>query len=226
MGRTVDEAKHRLLRLGPEVLSDTELIALVTGISCEHSLAALMAGGIFALIREPPEVLLEVSRVSSRGVARLLAAAELGRRLQRQSPDRRPRLGTPEAIWEWAQHQLAPGRRESFHVLCLNPRNVLLRHVRVAVGSVDQCHVDPREALAPAVACRASALVLLHNHPSGDPEPSPQDLALTRQLREGARLLCIKLVDHLVISDTGYVSMHARGLIRDERPLSARLQPG
>jgi DNA repair protein RadC len=99
-----------------------------------------------------------------------------------------------------------------------------MRHARVAVGSVDQCHVDPREALAPAVACRASALVLLHNHPSGDPEPSVQDVALTRQLGEGARLLCIRLVDHLVLSSSGYVSMLARGLLGDDRPVAPRVQ--
>ena len=70
------------------------------------------------------------------------------------------------------------------------------------MGSVDQCHVDPREALAPAIACRATGIVLLHNHPSGDPEPSVQDVALTRQLKEGARLLCLRLLDHLVIGET------------------------
>lgn len=222
--RLADEAKHRLWRLGPEVLSDGELLALVTGLSNEQSVAALLANGLRALTQEPPEALLEASRGSSRAVCRLLAATELGRRLGRTSEELRPRLGTPQAIWEWSRHALLDGRQESFHVLCLNPRNVLLRHARVAVGSVDQCHVDPREALAPAVSCRASALVLLHNHPSGDPEPSVQDVALTRQLREGARLLCIRLVDHLVLSSGGYVSMLARGLLGDDGPLVARVQ--
>ena len=101
-------------------------------------------------------------------------------------------------------------------MLCLSSRNVLLRHVRVAEGSVDQCHVDPREALAPAIACRATGIVLVHNHPSGDPEPSVQDVALTRQLREGARLLCLRLLDHLVVGESGYVSMLARGLLKGD----------
>ncbi len=222
--RLGDEAKRRLWRLGPEVLSDGELLALVTGLCHAESIARLLDGGLMALAQQPAEALLEVSRVSPRAVSRLLAASELGRRLAKGSADLRPRLGTPQAIWEWARHELVDGQREAFHVLCLNPRNVLMRHVQVAVGSVDQCHVDPREALAPAVACRASALVLLHNHPSGDPEPSVQDVALTRQLREGARLLCIRLVDHLVLSATGYVSMLARGLLGEERTILPRVQ--
>jgi DNA repair protein RadC len=111
------------------------------------------------------------------------------------------------------------------HVLCLNSRNVLLRQVRVAEGSVDQCHVDPREALAPAIACRATGIVLVHNHPSGDPEPSVNDVALTRQLREAGRLLCIRLLDHLVIGDRGYVSMLSRGLLRgDDSAFVSKLQ--
>lgn len=224
--RVVDEAKRRLWRLGPEVLSDDELLALVTGLSSAESIATLLEGGLRALSQTPAEALLQVPRISPRGVSRLLAATELGRRLARPSDEPRPRLGTPQAIWEWARSELVDGKKESFHVLCLNPRNVLVRHAQVAMGSVDQCHVDPREALAPAVVCRASALVLLHNHPSGDPEPSVQDVALTRQLREGARLLCIRLVDHLVLSATGYVSMLARGLLGEERAVVPRVQTG
>lgn len=215
--RMLEQARRRLWRLGPEVLSDGELVALLSGVTSEHAVAMLLADGLKALMLAQPEVLLDVPRVSSRAVWRLSVAAELARRLRRPSEDRRPRLGTPQAIWEWARHELVDARRESFHVLCLNPRNQLLRHVRVAVGGVDHCHVDPREALAPAVGCRASAVVLLHNHPSGDPEPSTHDVALTRQLRDGARLLCVRLIDHLVCSSSGYVSMMARGLIGDDR---------
>jgi DNA repair protein RadC len=212
-GRSVEvQAQQRLWRLGVEALSDLELLALVAGgagFELEHGLAAL--GQV------PPEELLEHAGLTAAAASRVLASVELGRRVYRGTPEL-PRLGTPQAIYAWARPRVVGGRRESFHVLCLNPRHLLLRHVRVATGSADQCPVDPREALAPAVACRASALVLVHNHPSGDPEPSPADVALTRQLREGARLLCIRLVDHLVVTETGYVSMAARGLLPEERP--------
>jgi len=219
-----EEAKQRALRLGAGMLSDQELLALLTGSSDGALLARLLQHGLKVLAQEPADALLERGELGSKGVSRLLAAAELARRLSGRHEDGRPRLGTPQAIYDWARPKVVGSRREEFHVLCLNPRNVLLRHVRVAEGSVDQCHVDPREALGPAVACRATAVVLVHNHPSGDPEPSVQDVALTRQLRDGARLLCIRLIDHLVLGDTGYVSMLARGLIGEERALMPRLQ--
>jgi DNA repair protein RadC len=210
-------AQQRLWRLGVECLSDEELVALVAGAGAAGGL------GLHELGQLPPEELLEHAGFSATAAARVLAGVELGRRVVRGGDAGQPRLGSPQAIYDWARPRLAAGRREAFHVLCLNPRHLLLRHVRVAVGSADQCPVDPREALAPAVACRASSLVLVHNHPSGDPEPSAADLALTRQLKEGARLLCIRLVDHLVVTEAGYVSMSARGLLGDERPSWTRL---
>ncbi len=222
--KAVDEAKRRLMRLGARALSNAELVGVLLGADELLRAAALVGDGLRALLSESPEALVEYRQLSEEEASRLLAAAELARRMH-SSVEERPRLQTPQGIYEWARKQLVGARREEFHVLCLNSRNVLLRHVCVAVGSVDQCHVDPREALAPAVACRATGIVLIHNHPSGDPEPSVQDVALTRQLREGARLLCLRLLDHIVVGETGYVSMLARGLIKgDEQGYLSRLQ--
>ena len=213
----LEEVKRRLLRLGASALSGTELVALLLNSDELQRAATLVDGGLRALLQESPEALVEHRQLTATESARVLAAGELARRLH-VSTDERPRLQTPQAIYEWAKKRLIGARREEFHVLCLNSRNGLLRHVRVAEGSVDQCHVDPREALAPAVASRATGIVLLHNHPSGDPEPSVQDVALTRQLRDGGRLLCVRLLDHLVIGERGYVSMLARGLLKGDEP--------
>lgn len=220
----VDEAQRRLLRLGAGALSNTELVGVLLGDDELKRAAVLVEEGLKALLCESPEALVEYRQLTAVEAARVLAAGELARRLH-TTHEERPRLQTPQAIFEWARRQLIGARREEFHVLCLNSRNVLLRHVRVAEGSVDQCHVDPREALAPAIASRATGIVLVHNHPSGDPEPSVQDVALTRQLREGGRLLCLRLLDHIVVGERGYVSMLARGLIKgDEHSFMARLQ--
>ena len=223
--RSVEEARLRLLRLGAGALSDAELVGILLGGDELQRATALLQDGLKALLSESPEALVEYRALSADEATQLLAAGELARRLH-TSREERTRLHTPQAIFEWAKKQLLSVRREEFHVLCLNSRNILIRHVRVAEGSVDQCHVDPREVLAPAIASRATALVLLHNHPSGDPEPSVQDVALTRQLVEGARLLCLRLLDHLVVADTGYVSMLARGLIKgDGQGFMARPTP-
>jgi DNA repair protein RadC len=96
-------------------------------------------------------------------------------------------------------------------VLCFNPRNVLLHDARVAEGTMNACPVDPREVFATALIARASAIVLAHNHPSGDPEPSAQDVALTAQLSESGRLLGIKVLDHVVVGDGAYASLLERG---------------
>jgi DNA repair protein RadC len=222
--KALDEAKQRLMRLGARALSNAELVGVLLGGDELTRASSLVEHGLKALLSESPEALVEYRQLTSEEAARVLAAGELARRLHGVTEERL-RLQTPQGIYEWARKQLVAARREEFHVLCLNSRNVLLRHVCVAVGSIDQCHVDPREVLAPAITCRATGIVLLHNHPSGDPEPSVQDVALTRQLREGARLLCLRLLDHIVIGETGYVSMLARGLIKsDDHALAARLQ--
>lgn len=219
-----EEAIHRLLRLGAAALSQAELVAIITGIDEPRRVGELVHEGLKALLTESPETLLAHRHLEPPQAARVLATGELARRLH-DSREERPRLQTPQAIYEWARARLVGARREEFHVLCLSSRNVLLRHVRVAEGSVDQCHVDPREALAPAIAVRATGLVLLHNHPSGDPEPSAHDVALTRQLREAARLVCIRLLDHLVLGEASYVSMLSRGLIKgDDHAFLSRLQ--
>jgi DNA repair protein RadC len=216
------QAEARLERLGPQVLADEELVALVCGAS---DAGALLDAGLAALSRESMENVLEHPALRRGGGARLLAALELGRRAAVRG-ESRPRLVTPADVYAYAKAHLCGLRREEFHVLCLSSRQVLLRHARVAEGSVDQCCVDPREVLGPAVASRASGLVLLHNHPSGDPEPSAHDVALTRQLRDGARLLCINVLDHLVLSDRGFVSFTQRGLLDldDARAWATRLQ--
>jgi DNA repair protein RadC len=219
-----EEAKRRLLRLGPRALSNAELIGVLLGGDQLTRPSELVESGLKALLNEAPEALIEHRQLTPEQAARVLVAGELARRLH-VATEERPRLQTPQGIYEWARKQLIGARREEFHVLCLNSRNVLLRHACVAVGSIDQCHVDPREVLAPAITSRATGIVLLHNHPSGDPEPSVQDVALTRQLREGARLMCLRLLDHLVIGDSGYVSMLARGLLKaDEHSFAGRLQ--
>ncbi len=99
-----------------------------------------------------------------------------------------------------------------FHVLCVNSANTLLRDVRVAEGSANMCPVDPRDIFAPALACRAVGIIVAHNHPSGDPTPSQQDIHLTRHLARGAELLGLRLLDHVVVGD-GYVSFLERGLL-------------
>lgn len=208
------EACERLLRLGSGALTEVELLTVLLG---AESVAIALAeelltsgGGLKALAQSEPYELCNRTGLGEVRGAQVLAALELGRRAQ-QATERRPQLRTADEIYAYLAPRLAALRREVFHVLCFNPRNVLVRDARVAEGTPDACPVDPREVFAVALAARASAVVLAHNHPSGDPEPSALDIALTRQLAHGGPLVGIRVLDHLVLGDGRYVSLLERG---------------
>jgi DNA repair protein RadC len=215
----MEEVRERLFKLGTSALTDLELLSVLLGAGPRVSGLAeeLLAhsGGLKALLLKDPLELCSQPRLGPVRAAQVLAALELGRRAQRAT-ERRPRLRNPREIYGYLAPNLSALRREVFHVLCFNPRNVLLADVRVAEGTMNTCPVDPREVYAAALTTRATAIVLAHNHPSGDPEPSMQDLALTVQLAEAGRLLGIKVLDHLVLGDGAYVSLMERGLLEDE----------
>ena len=210
----VASARERLLRLGTAALTDRELVALVVGAKGfpPRLDEALLGPGLRAIALEDPESLCASERLGAAAGAQLLAAIELGRRVQR-SAEKRPKLKTPKEIYRYLSPALAAQRREEFHVLSFNSRNVLLRDTKVAQGTVNACPVDPREVFASAIAARATAIVLAHNHPSGDPEPSAEDLALTEQIFDGGRLLGIGVLDHVVVGDGSYVSLLERNLM-------------
>jgi DNA repair protein RadC len=205
------DGKHRKPTLASRVvtdgatrLDDAELLQLVLGDKTR--------GNIADLLHAEPAELVASALLSEVQAAKLAGAFELCRRFG-QHRDTQPRLTTATAIWNWVRPSLSGLRREVFRVLCIDARNRLLRDVKAAEGSVDSCHVDPREVFGPAVACRASAVVLVHNHPSGNSEPSDQDVQLTQQLQRAGELLCIRVIDHLVVSESSFVSMAARRLL-------------
>lgn len=206
----LDRVKGLLARRGPQALHDDELISLLAG---PGQARALLRYGLRALAQEPFDALLGRGDVAWLGAARVLAAFELARRAA-HGRERRPKLATPQAIADHMAPKVAGLRREEMYVLCFSPRHVLLREVLVGSGTTDSCVVDPKEVMAPAIAARAASFVLVHNHPSGDPQPSDADVALTLQLRDAARLLCLRLVDHVIIGAAGKAaSLAALGIL-------------
>ena len=149
---------------GATALDDGELLQLVLGDK--------VRGKIADLLHADPAELVGCAILTESQAAKLAGALKLCRRLARHR-DTQLRLPTAEAVWNWVRPSLTGLRREVFRVLCVDARSRLLRDVKVAEGSVDSCHVDPREVYAAAVACRASALILVHSHPS-DFEPGPR----------------------------------------------------
>jgi DNA repair protein RadC len=221
-----ENPRERLLRLGAAALTDSELLSLLFGGgSRTHPVLALAenllvtGGGLKALFQKEPQELARHAGLGAARASQMLAALELGRRVQRSS-ELRPRLQTPQQIHGYLAPSLSALRRETFHALCLNARGFLLRDVKVGEGSADCCIVDPREVFSAAVIARASGLVLAHNHPSGDPEPSAHDIALTRQLMDAGRVLNIRVLDHLIIGDDCYFSFSQRGKLPAPRSLA------
>ncbi|WP_375757463.1 DNA repair protein RadC [Corallococcus exercitus] len=208
------DARERLFRLGAEALTDLELLGLLWTEGLGDAADGVARDGLKALVQEDPRVLCARRGVGPSRTSRLLAALELGRRAQR-SPEKRPRLRNPKEVHAYLAPTLGALRREVFHVLCFNPRNVLVHDARVAEGTLSACPVDPREVFAAVLASRSTAIVLAHNHPSGDPEPSVQDVGLTEHLARAAGLLGVKLLDHVVVGDGAFVSMLERGILPD-----------
>ncbi|MGZ6030022.1 MAG: RadC family protein [Myxococcaceae bacterium] len=212
----VQALRERLVQ-SPGALADAELLGLLfggRGRTVRGLGEALLgaAGGLRALASMEASELATAAGLGRERAAQVLAALELARRAH-LAPDARPRLRTAGEVHRYLSPRIALLRHEVFHVLSFNTRNVLLADARVAEGTTDACTVDPREVFRAALGARATAVIFAHNHPSGDPEPSEADLALTRELQAGARIFHLRVLDHLVVGAGRYVSLARAGFL-------------
>ncbi|MDF3069209.1 MAG: repair protein [Polyangiaceae bacterium] len=203
--------RERALQSGVQDLGDAELVSLLlgtgpTGSSVEHVALALLesSGGIEGFARLGPHAFAVQPGVGPVKAARLAAALELGRRVViRTLAERRPLIDSFEAAADWARPRLAALDHEEVWLLCLDGRSGLKASVRVAQGGLHGCALTARDVLAPAVKNGAAAILLIHNHPSGDPEPSPDDVEMTQHVAKCAELIGIPLLDHVVVARQG-----------------------
>lgn len=215
-----ERPRERLERLGPAALSTVELLTILVGSGTPRAPADHVARSILAahprlrgLATRRPAELAAIPGVGEATAARLASAFELARRLSRESRDRGPQLATPRAVWSHLALELRDRERERFVALCLNARNELVREVVVSIGSLNASIVHPREVFKPALACSAAAIVIAHNHPSGDPAPSREDRDVTRALADAGRLLDVPLHDHVIVGADAYFSFRDAGLL-------------
>ena len=208
--------RERLRDGRAESLSDAELLALVLG-SGVAGRSASRTGRLLArhhpseLASWPMARWLAVAGVGPARAAALVAAFELGRRAHERPVCRSPIRG-PEDVLAHVR-DLPRARREHFVVLLLNARHELERRETVSIGSLNASIVHPREVFLPAILHSAASVVLVHNHPSGDPEPSEEDLNITRRLIEVGELVGIGVLDHVIVASRGTVSFRARQLL-------------
>lgn len=206
--------REKLQRQGLETLQEWELLSLVLGRGCPGVSVEKIAQDLNQLIfdahggaRIPTmEDCQSIKGLGEAKAASVLAGLELGRRMQtfRGRPIHAPEDALPHLQW------MAREGREHFHVLYLDSRRRLISSATTSIGTLEASLVHPREVFGPALQQHASSILVAHNHPSGDPEPSPEDLALTNRLDRAARLLGIRLVDHLIVAGTDWISLRQR----------------
>ncbi len=217
-----ERPRERLAASGPRSLADSELLAILlrTGNRNESALALAKRllttfGGIPGLSRQ---LIADLSKVKGVGLAKgaqVLAALELGRRLAERSLVPEEVIRSGESVYRILGSRLREERRESFWVLLLDQKHRLRKSERISEGTLSMTPVHPREAFSPAIRESAAAVIFVHNHPSGDPEPSTDDWNLTTRLVECGRLLGIRVLDHVVVGDHAWVSLRDRGASMD-----------
>jgi DNA repair protein RadC len=213
-----ERPRERLLESGPGALTDRDLVAVILGTGADGEGVLELAERVTRSVnlrllpRVPAEELLAIRGLGPARVAQLLAAAEVGRRLWPDGESASVVRG-PETVFELSR-DIRATNREHFMGFYLNTRNQVLRREVISIGSLNASIVHPREVFLPAIAVSAASLVLAHNHPSGDPTPSEEDLAITRRLVEAGRLLGIEVLDHVIVSRDTYASFKERRLLR------------
>ncbi len=217
-----ERPREKLLQHGAQILSAAELLALVlrTGDATSKMSALDHARLLLDRFGSLPQLasasLSELQRVKGIGPAKaaeMQAVFEIARRFQDQPLRAGRRYSHPQEVYQHFRGRLADRKRELFIVLLLDSKNRLLREVQISEGSLTASIVHPREVFAAVVRESAAALLLVHNHPSGDPTPSREDREITTRLKEAGELMGVRVLDHIVIGAEGYVSFADRGLL-------------
>lgn len=208
-----DRPRERLWQRGVQQIGDEELLAIVLGTGIRaHPVGEIAAelvrstGGVVAASRATPRELAQVAGVGTAQATRIAAAFELGRRAV-EAEQRREVLVQPAQVYKFLSARLGGLAQEVFVVVGLDVRNGLLDVVEVARGALYCVEVHPREVFRPLLRMAAAGGIVIHNHPSGDPTPSPHDIALTRRLQAVGELVGITIIDHLVFGNHGYTSI-------------------
>ena len=214
-----DRPRERLASLGPQALTNAELIAILlrVGVKGESAVAVGQRllqkfSGLNGLHRAPFKELMNQHGLGEAKASQIKAAIELGRRLTLESPEERTAINSPADAAALVQYEMSALEQEHLRVMLLDRRNRVMETVEVYKGSVNSSQVRVGEVFKEAIRKNASAVVVIHNHPSGDPTPSPDDVAVTRAIVQAGKLLDVEVLDHLVIGQGKWVSLKERGL--------------
>jgi DNA repair protein RadC len=224
-----DRPREKLVRLGLGALGDNELLALVLGTGHGDADALELAnavltfvGGLHGLTRTHAGVLRQVRGIGRVRAAQTLAAVELGRRSLIRGSGERVRLSTPRQLAAYLLPLYGSRAVEQFGIVLLDSKHRVIHVSVLSTGTLDQTVVHPREVFREASCASAAAIALFHNHPSGDPTPSADDLALTARLVSAGDIMGIAVIDHVILADERYLSLLEAGHL----PLRTPASPG
>ena len=215
-----ERPRERLLKLGGEALSVQEILALILGrgtkgesvIDISQKLVSRF-GSLKRIANASVEELTQTKGIGPAKAAQIKAALEFGKRLEAEAGEKpRPVLKSPEDVAAVVRSELKGKKKEHFLVLCLDTRNRLIDRKLVSMGSLDTSIVHPREVFKEAVSACAASVIFAHNHPSGDPEPSKEDVELTKRLAKAGEIMGIAVLDHIIICEKTHLSLKARNL--------------
>ncbi|MFC3040020.1 DNA repair protein RadC [Virgibacillus xinjiangensis] len=215
-----DRPRERLLKLGASHLSNQELLAVILGSGTkEESVMALAQRvlmhfeGLKLLNDAAIEELVAIRGIGLAKGVQMLAAIEFGKRMNQYKPNERYVIRSPEDGADYVMEEMRSLNQEHFVVLFLNTKNQIIHRQTIFIGSLNASIVHPREVFREAVKRSAASLIVAHNHPSGDPSPSQEDIHVTRRLAESGKMIGIELLDHLVIGDRKFVSLKEKGYL-------------
>jgi len=218
-----ERPREKMHRQGCASLSDAELLALIirTGDTSSRKSAIDLGRELISHfssnLRELGSAdITEITAIKGMGIAKaagVKAAFTLAARFQARKLEKLDRFTSPRQVFDYFHHEFRDSRKEYFLVLLLDGKNRIIRRVQVSEGSLNQSIVHPREVFSPAVKESAAAMILVHNHPTGDPAPSQEDIAITRRLKEAGEIMGIRVLDHIIVGDGEYLSFVERGLM-------------
>lgn len=215
-----ERPRERLLQHGAEALSNSELLAILLRTGTANESAVRLAGKVLAacgglrhLTDMTVEQLTAIKGIGQAKALQLKAGIELGRRLSRSRLEDMPAVRSPQDAAELLRDELRYLTKEHFVVLFLNTKNRVIGKETLSIGSLNASIVHPREVFRSAIQRSSASIICAHNHPSGDPTPSPEDIEVTRRLAAAGKLLGIELLDHVIIADQAHASLKEMGYI-------------
>ena len=214
-----ERPRERLIKLGERSLSNAELLGIImrTGVGGENVVrlaerTLVFSGGLPGLARLSITEIMEIKGIGEAKAVEIKAALELGRRLIASSPQEKPKISSPADAANLLMSEMSLLEQEHLRLLLLDTRNNVLASPTVYVGSLNTSVIRVAELFRAALKENAAAIIVAHNHPSGDPSPSPEDINVTKQIVKAGEIIDIEVLDHIIIGQQRYVSLKERGM--------------